>query len=771
VSKKKTTKTAKAGKTAKAAKTQTREIKGAHKKVKPTTKAAKMPAVPASVPPKPIKVNITAAKGRPMLTWVGKRPLAHVMAFPAQLVEHHNALKIVGIDPDVKDAKTQLVRDLRSQCNEKCWKGTPFIGTRTSEVGGLLLHGDNKDVLACLLLDGFRGGVKCIYIDPPFDSGADYVRQIRLRGARGNAKISGESYALGEQVQYEDIWVNDNYLQFMYDRVILLKELLHEDGSLALHCDAKRSHYIRLLLDEVFGPDNFRAEIVVRAGVKNVQAQFEQMSNLTLGSNSIFLYSKSTDTKYRRLQKLADKYEPGKWDTFWRGTNRPTMRYELFGQKPEHGQWRWKETRARIAVEAYEAFLKTDQALRELKDADLRVRLDAYYLLHLKGGKDFDFVRPSSEGVVQYYVPPRKYKLLSSIWFDLPYRGTETDYPTEKNEAIAERIVSWITDPGDLVMDCFAGSGTVISVAQKVGRRWIGCDINKGAIQTTVKRLRSIIVEQIQTARLAAAEARQGKLIKTTADDEPPPPKPCAFEFSVWRVNDYDLQIQHNEAVNLACEHIGIQRTRSDSYFEGTLGKKLVKIIPLGHPLTPLDLEELKRELDSRPDEDRNIVVVCLGMELATKTWIDAWNRMRKGRDAVNKIDVIELRTDSKYGGFIKHEPAAASVNVTRTNRGDEAQIVIEVQDFISPTIVERLREQAGLLSPKIDDWRAMVDCIYIDTAYNGSVLNITLDDVPERKADFVVGRYELPAPADETLVAVKIVDMLGEEVLVTKVV
>jgi hypothetical protein len=164
-------------------------------------------------------------------------------------------------------------------------------------------------------------------------------------------------------------------------------------------------------------------------------------------------------------------------------------------------------------------------------------------------------------------------------------------------------------------------------------------------------------------------------------------------------------------------------------------------------------------------------VVVCLGMEMSAKAWTDEWNRLRKGGDAVNKIEIIELRTDPKYGRFIKHDPAAARVKMSRVGRADEARIVVEVQDFISPTIFERLREQSGLLSPKIDDWRAMVDCIYIDTAYNGTVLNVALADVPERKADLVNGRYELPAPVDETTVAVKIVDMLGEEVLVTAVV
>ena len=95
--------------------------------------------------------------------------------------------------------------------------------------------------------------------------------------------------------------------------------------------------------------------------------------------------------------------------------------------------------------------------------------------------------------------------------------------------------------------------------------------------------------------------------------------------------------------------------------------------------------------------------------------------------------------------------------------------LLVEVEDFISPTIIERLRQQASVVTPKIEDWRAMVDCIMIDTAYDGEVFNIALSDAPEKKSDLVKGKYDLPAPKGKTTVAVKIVDMLGEEVLVTR--
>jgi len=147
--------------------------------------------------------------------------------------------------------------------------------------------------------------------------------------------------------------------------------------------------------------------------------------------------------------------------------------------------------------------------------------------------------------------------------------------------------------------------------------------------------------------------------------------------------------------------------------------------------------EELKRELDARPDEDRPVTVVCLGIEIAAQAWVDEWNALRRGAAAVNKIQVIELRSDPKYGKFIRHEPARAKVKIDRK----QDKILVEIQDFISPTIVERLQQQAGVLSPKIDDWRAMVDCVMIDPSYDGSVFNVVLSDVPERKTDLVEGR------------------------------
>ena len=309
-----------------------------------------------------------------------------------------------------------------------------------------------------------------------------------------------------------------------------------------------------------------------------------------------------------------------------------------------------------------------------------------------------------------------------------------TGFETQKPEELLEIFIKASSNPGDIVLDCFIGSGTTAAVAQKLSRRWIGCDINKGAVQLTSSRLQKIIKEQIE-------------------NNETKYPS-----FAIYKVNNYDLKLLQTEAIELAVQHIGIQRARTDRFFDGTLGKNLVKIIDFNHPLTLLDLQLLQDELKKRPDEDRDIVIVCLGKELAVDPWIDEWNK----KHPVNKIKVIELKTDKKYGSFLIHKPAEAKVKIER--KGNKA--IIEIHDFISPTIIERLNIDNNLFKVKIPDFKSMIDCVLIDTNYDGNTFHIVYSDVPENKNDLIKGKYEIEIPEGKSKVAVKIIDMLGEEVI-----
>jgi len=228
--------------------------------------------------------------------------------------------------------------------------------------------------------------------------------------------------------------------------------------------------------------------------------------------------------------------------------------------------------------------------------------------------------------------------------------------------------------------------------------------------------------------------------------------------FAIYKVNNYDLKLLRTEAIELAVHYIGIQRTRTDRFFDGTLGKNLVKIIDFNHPLTLLDLQLLQDELKKRPDEDRDITIVCLGKELAVDPWIGEWNK----KHPINKIKVIELKTDKKYGSFLIHKPAEAKVSIKRKNN----KATIEIQDFISPTIIERLNIDNTLFKVKIPDFRSMIDCVLIDNNYDSNTFHIVYSDVPEKKNDLVTGKYEIEILKKKTILAVKIIDMLGEEIM-----
>jgi len=161
------------------------------------------------------------------------------------------------------------------------------------------------------------------------------------------------------------------------------------------------------------------------------------------------------------------------------------MRFELFGVTPEKGQWRWSKDRAYAAKAAYENYCNNHST---------RVSLDQYWHeLEETTANEPNFVRKSPDGTVQYYVGPRNYKMLSDVWLDLRVLGKITDFPHEKHEDLLYRIIDWVTNPGDLVLDSFAGSGTTGAVAHKMGRRWIMIELGDHCHTHIIPRLQKVI--------------------------------------------------------------------------------------------------------------------------------------------------------------------------------------------------------------------------------------------------------------------------------------
>lgn len=350
----------------------------------------------------------------------------------------------------------------------------------------MIIHGDNLLALKSLL-PKYEGKIKCIYIDPPYNTGNenwvynDNVNDPQIQ--RWLHQVVGK--------EGEDLSRHDKWLCMMYPRLKLLQRLLADDGVIFISIDVFEYAHLKCIMDEIFGIANFRNCIAVRRGIKNVQAQFEEVQALSLGHEYIYLYSKNTQAKLPKLSKPLELAKAGKWDTFWRGTDRPTMRYRIFDALPTSGQWRWEENRTRKAMKNYDIYIS--------KYAD-KISLDDFFIEHLMATNEkLDFVRKNENGVIQYYVPPQTGKLLSDNWMDILLSGSFAGFDTEKNVLLIQRIIDWIVRPGEIVLDSFAGSGTtahaVLNMNRADGgnRKFICVEMMDYADTITAERVKRVI--------------------------------------------------------------------------------------------------------------------------------------------------------------------------------------------------------------------------------------------------------------------------------------
>lgn len=322
----------------------------------------------------------------------------------------------------------------------------------------LFIEGDNLEALK-LLQESYLGKIKMIYIDPPYNTGGDFIYKDNFSQTTSEFLIRSNQTDEGGMKLVANTDGNgrfhSDWLTMMYSRLKLSRNLLSDDGLIFVSIDANELDNLKKICDEIFGEVCHKNTIAVRRGIKNVQAQFEDVVSLSQGHEYVLLYSKRNDVRLPKLIWRDGGDKPGKWDTFWRGTDRHTMRYELFGKTPETGQWRWEKERAREAAENYEHYL------REVAD---KMSLDEWFVDNLAAtNRKLNFVRKNEDGVVQYYVPPSEGKLLSDNWMDLTLSGSETEYfDTEKSVGLLLRAVGWVTPSGEdcIVLDFFAGSAT-----------------------------------------------------------------------------------------------------------------------------------------------------------------------------------------------------------------------------------------------------------------------------------------------------------------------
>ena len=450
----------------------------------------------------------------------------------------------------------------------------------------LYIEGDNLEVLK-LLQESYLGKVKMIYIDPPYNTGNDFIYADDFMRSQEEENAQMGMYDEDENRLFKNTDTNgrfhSDWCSMIYSRLLLARNLLTKDGFIFISVDENEFENMTKISSEVFGRSNLRNCIAVRRGIKNVQAQFDTLSSLSQGHEYILLFSKRTDSRLPKLFSVFDEKKKGKWDTFWRGTDRPTMRYELFGKCPEKGQWRWEQGRTKQAIKNYEVYLS---------NYSKEMSIDDYYSYVLtSSGAKTDFVRLNDEGTIQYYVPPQEGKLLSDNWMDIMMTGTYTVFDTEKSLDIMNRIVGWITKEEDIILDFFSGSATTahavmqLNYEDKGHRKFImvqlpeACDAKSEAYRAGYKNICEIGKERI---RRAGAEIQQDRAIE------------IGTHKHEWNQTCY--YVEHKEE----CDKLG---HLPDEYFE-----KEFPPVDTGFRVLKLDDTNMKDVYYAPDDYDQNML-------------------------------------------------------------------------------------------------------------------------------------------------------------------
>jgi adenine-specific DNA-methyltransferase len=567
------------------------------------------------------------------LVWNGKTRDVCTTVLPFQTLEH--------VDEPRKEAGSRKEAQF------------DWLDPRGRQIKGWtnkLIWGDNKLILSSLKAGPLRqqiedaGGLKLIYIDPPFDVGADFSMDIEIGGETFHKEPN-----LLEQIAYRDTWGRgaDSFMSMIYERLILMRDLLAVEGSLFLHCDWRVDAFIRLALDEVFGGQYFQAEIIYKRRHGHSDAR-------TLGSihDTILYFSRSEEFCWNPQyvpysEEYVDTYyrysDPDGRKWLSRSTTAPGGRGPVYEWNGIRRAWRYTQ--------------------REMKR------------LHDEGRLFY-----TENGMPRYkqYLDEMEGVPLSTLWTDIKFIDSwgneDLKYPTQKPEALLDRIVRASTNEGDLIGDFFVGSGTTAAVAEKLGRKWIAADLGKFGIHTTRKRLIGVQREL----------KGSGKAFRA---------------FEVLNLGRYERQAYLNvggrltgkereraliqkeqEFRDLILRAYKAQRLEGSGFFHGKNAGRLVVIGPINLPVGRLFVEEVIMECRKIGATRADILAFEFEMGLFPAALEEA---RQKGIDLAPKYipaEVFDKRAVDK-GQVVFHDISFVEAT-PRYDKRNKLTVQIELTDF-----------------------------------------------------------------------------------------
>ncbi|MCX7731646.1 MAG: DNA methyltransferase [candidate division WOR-3 bacterium] len=629
---------------------------------------------------------------RTELVWLGKydedgnrRPVERPGPYPFQMVEVIN--------------KPRTGREKPLGTLFDYWKGEEGD---TFEQGwrNKLIWGDNKLVMSSLL-EKFAGKINLIYIDPPFATGADFKFKIQIGE---EAEEVAKEHSVIEEKAYRDTWGKglDSYLQMMYERLVLMRELLAENGSIYVHLDWHVGHYVKVMMDEIFGYENFRNEIITRRGqTKNLQYQFVDFKRMNIFNDYLLWYSKNPNAIFNPpLRKSAEYQKVGRWQSMWNNADRPTMRYELLGVNITKGQWKWSKERAYKAVENYKRYLKESKKTAE--------SLEEYWI---RTGKNLEFVWRFGDAKPVYWIPPQAEAICDNNWLDIKGYDYTENFRTQKSEELLTRIILASSNPGDLVADFFCGSGTTLAVAEKLGRRWIGCDLSRYAIHITRKRLLEIENSRDleNEGKKYGKKARPFEILNLGK-----------YERQLWQVKTFSGKDEKQalyEYLTFILKLYGAEPISGFTHLHGRKSNALIYVGAVDSPVTIQECIDAIRECKSQGQ--RELHILGWEWEMGLNDAIQEIARKEGVKLKLRIIPMDVLDTEAVRRGDIQFfELAHFKADIKITGK----QVTVELKDFVIPhtdLIPEEVRDKIRKWSDWIDYWAVDFD-FKNDTFHNG---------------------------------------------------
>lgn len=349
------------------------------------------------------------------------------------------------------------------------------LGNLDEALDGEFVHSENWQALNTLR-KRYLKAVKCIYIDPPFNL---------------------ES---GDQFDYRTNYKDSCWLTMLENRLSAAKPLISDGGSIMVRCGHDGNHLMRSLLNNIFGVENYRNEIVVRRAEKEkgeLMKQFDSMRAMMVNYDNLYWYSVDSEDRFNFIIKPSSpEQKKSQWHPFWKSEDRPDLRYEILGVTLENGQWMWEKNRASRAIQNYQKYMRQAR----------KVSLDKYWAKNQSEyydatGHDLEFIRKNENGngglsSIQYWIPPRDFVISDNNWIDVKGYANTTGFKTENSEALLYRIINNLPNQGEIVADFFAGSGTTQAVAQKLGRKWLGVEMGEHFNEIVLPRIKKVISGQ-----------------------------------------------------------------------------------------------------------------------------------------------------------------------------------------------------------------------------------------------------------------------------------